>query len=91
MSRRKKSDVLWLALRYAIQDRESIIDAHSSIPDAQEVKNAQRDIKAFRQLMIDLFGTDKSAGDLMIEKMKPVTMAELRKMVEKGELMCVTD
>ena len=91
MSRRKKSDVLWLAFQYAIQDRESIIDAHVSIPNAREVKNAQRDIRAFRQMMIELFGTDKSQGDVILEKMKPATMAELFAMVERGELLCETD
>ena len=76
MAKRKASEVLWLALGYAIQDRISLIDAYSSIPDDPVVKEAMQDMADIKALQMRLFGTTKSRIEAAIEKMTPISLVD---------------
>ena len=71
MAKRKTGDLLWLALRFAIQDRITLADAYDNDISESAVLDAQADVRAFRALQIKLFGTDKSELDTMIKKLQP--------------------
>jgi len=71
MAKRKSGELLWLALRFAIQDRITLADAYDNDMSEKAVLDAHADIRAFRALQIKLFGTDKSKLDTMMDKMQP--------------------
>ena len=71
MTKRKIGEVLWLALRYAVEDRITLADAYSNDKTETAVIDAEADIRAFRALQIKLFGTDKSKLDVMLSNMQP--------------------
>lgn len=75
--KRKIGDVLWLALQCAKQDRKSLADAYHNDKTQEAVRDALADIKAFEQLQIKLFGTDRSQLQAIIAKMKPVNILKL--------------
>lgn len=77
MSQGKIGDVLWLALQCAKQDRKSFVDAYHGDTSSEWVQEAIADIKAFEQLQIKLFGTDKSELQAKIARMKPVNILRL--------------
>lgn len=77
VSKRKVGDVLWLALQCAKQDRKSLTDAYRNNKSEKVVREALADIKAFEQLQIKLFGTDRSRLQATMAKMKPVDILKL--------------
>lgn len=83
IDRRKTGDVLWLALQYAKQDRKSIINAYHGDTTEEAVRDALADIAAFERLQLRLFGTTKSELEAKLERMKLVSILELRKRIEE--------
>ena len=69
--------ILWLALQYAKQDRQSLIDAYRGNTSEKAVRDAISDIKAFDRLQLKLFGTTRSELEAKIGRMKPVDILKL--------------
>lgn len=86
MPKRKISDVLWLAFQYAKQDRISFIDAYHADESVEVVRDAMADIKVIEALQLKLFGTTKSRLETEIEKMQPINILNLRKLIGSGEI-----
>jgi hypothetical protein len=82
MDRRKTSDLIWYALQCAKSDRQALADAYGNDTNEFAVKQAHKDIKAFTRLQMKLFGTSRSKLDAEMDKMKPVSFSELRKIFE---------
>ncbi len=82
MDRRKTGEVIFSALKCAIQDRESLIDAYGHSSDTAVI-NARKDIKAFNRLLINLFGTNKSMLDNIIENSELVTLPKLKNILDE--------
>ncbi len=70
-------EILWLALQYAKQDRQSLINAYRGDTSEKVVRDAISDIKAFERLQLKLFGTTRSELEAKIGRMKPVDIFEL--------------
>ena len=70
-------EILWLALQYAKQDRQSLIDAYRGDTSEEVVRDAISDIKAFERLQLKLFGTTRSELEAKIGRMKPVNVLRL--------------
>jgi hypothetical protein len=68
MSKRKVSEILWLALQYAKSDRLSLINAYDNNKEEDAVIQAKKDIKAFEKLQNRVFGTTKSETEIAVEK-----------------------
>lgn len=81
MRRRKTDEVLWLALVYAKEDRQYLIDAYNGDGTQQAVKDARADIKAFESLQLRLFGTTETELDSMMANTRPVSLQDLRNML----------
>lgn len=80
-------DIIWLALQYAKQDRQGIIEAYGW--DKKEdiaVCKAQKEIEAFKKMQVKLFGTYSSTLDADRKKMKSVTIRELKKLIKENTL-----
>lgn len=71
MAKRKTGKLLWLALRFAIEDRTTLANAYDNDMSEPAVLDAHADIRAFRALQIKLFGTGKSKLDVMMDKLQP--------------------
>jgi hypothetical protein len=85
-------DVIWLALQYAKQDRRGIVEAYGWDKTGDiAVKKAKREIEAFKKMQIKLFGTSKSTLDIDREKMKSVTIRELKKLVNNVDKTIIND
>lgn len=74
---RKIGEIIWLALQYAKQDRQSLVDAYRGNTSEEAVRDAIADIKAFEKLQIKFFGTTQSELEAQIAKMKPVDILKL--------------
>ena len=82
MNRRKNADVLFYALQCAKSDRLSLIDAYSHMPKCAEIKNAERDIKAFTRLQKKIFGSTRSEMDRLFDGGESLTFAEIKRRIE---------
>jgi len=83
MDRRKTGNVVWFAFECAKQDRRTIIDAYRGDTREEAVREALADIKAFNRLQEKLFGPTENELTSKMKKMKPVTLFEIRKLIEK--------
>lgn len=79
---RKLKDVLWFALVCAKNERLSFVDAYSGDKKEKSVRDALSDIKAFEVLQKKFFGTTKTKLDAKMEKMKEISIYDLRKLVD---------
>ncbi len=80
IDRRKTAEVLWMAFVCARDWKESLIDAFGESDPA--VRELKKDIRAIKRLQRKIFGTDKTALDVEIEKAKSVSIFDLRQFVE---------
>jgi hypothetical protein len=91
MDRRRTEDVLFYALNCAIDDRQSLADAWGNDETEEAVREAKKDIAAFRLLKKRLFGNRKSRKEQFFEQ--PATVVnifELRKFLKENPEMDVT-
>jgi len=77
MPKRKVGEILWLALRYAIDDRTALIDAYDGDKTELAVKAALSDIRYFKNLQKRLFGDTKSHLEKMMDEMTPRSLFEM--------------
>lgn len=95
MDRRKTEDVLFYALNCAIADRQSLADAWGNDETEEAVREAKKDIAAFRLLKKRLFGNRKSRKEQFFEQSaKVINLFELRKFIEENpeiEIDVITD
>lgn len=77
MANRKISDVLWLALQCAKDDRQSLVDAYSGDKSEPAVRQALADIRAFENLQKKLFGSTTSKLENMMSKMNQVSILKI--------------
>lgn len=80
MDRRSPLQVLFYALQCAKSDRTAYADAVAH--DRAAHADALADIRAFEQLQVALFGTSKSSLDSATTHMEPVTVFDLKRMIE---------
>ena len=81
MDRRKTGDALFFAIQCAISDREAYVDAVSNC-GGEQLREAKKDVAAFRALSRKIFGTDKSRFDELTEKARTVSIHDLHKLLE---------
>lgn len=84
MDLRKNRDVLTLTFEWALQDREAMLDAVGC--DRQAAENVRKEIRAVTRLRDQLLPDYKSRYDVLTQNARPVSIAELRRMVASGEI-----
>lgn len=84
MDRRKTKDVLWMAFQCAKYYKLSLIDAWGNDKSEKIVRDLYKDIAAIDCLQEQLFGTTKSKGDIILEKMTVISLPELAKRLNEN-------
>lgn len=78
MDRRRTGDVLFYALQCAVRDRQTYAEAVAHCGDGEHAE-ALKDIAAFRRLSRQLFGTDRSRLEALMDNARTVSVTDLRK------------
>lgn len=81
--RRNRGSVLFYALQCAIRDRRTYAEAH--FDEGPNAEDAFDDIRAFRRLSVNLFGTDTDALTSMLLKTPNKTLDEIKAFIDQSE------
>lgn len=80
MDRRKRGDIIFQALKYAISDRLDM--AQGLLKGSNDYNESIKDIKAFERMLIELFGTTKSKMESNLDQCKAISIHDLREFVK---------
>lgn len=78
-------DTMFMAIEWALQDRESFLDAISNCTQAEK-DEVKRQIRALHRLKKKLFAGERTELEAKLEKTRPVCITELQQMVREGKI-----
>lgn len=79
-------DTMFMAIEWALQDRETFLDAISNCTQAEK-DEVERQIRALHRLKKKLFPGVKTELEAKLEKTRAVSITELQQMVREGKVV----